>query len=104
MKTSILSTFSFVGLIMFSACAGEQTANKQKNKQEPETKGMTEFVVNEDTRTTGEYTGSSLKFYWTDERLLRESNALNMGFSTNWILNKSMVTQTRYTSRTDSKA
>ena len=65
MKTSILSTFSFVGLIMFSACAGEQTANKQKNKQEPETKGMTEFVVNEDTRTTGEYTGSSLKFYWT---------------------------------------
>jgi len=60
-------------LLMWVSCAEEAiTPNKSKNnEQEPDTKGLTEFVVADNaTRTTAEYfdkggTNRGLHFYWT---------------------------------------
>ena len=65
MKTNILSLLAIAGLISFASCANDDTANKD-NEQEPGTKGLTSFVEEDQaTRTTGEYDGSGLNFYWT---------------------------------------
>ena len=65
MKTNILSLLALAGLITFAGCANDDTANKQ-TEQEPETEGLTSFVEEDRaTRTTGEYDGSGLNFYWT---------------------------------------
>ena len=65
MKTNILSLLAIAGLITFAGCASDDTANKQ-NEQEPGTEGLTSFVEEDQaTRTTGEYDGSGLNFYWT---------------------------------------
>ena len=65
MKTNILSLLAIAGLLTFVGCANEDTANKD-NDQEPGTEGLTSFVEEENaTRTTGEYDGSGLNFYWT---------------------------------------
>ena len=66
MKTNILSLLAIAGLITFAGCASDDTANKQ-NEQEPGTEGLTSFVEEDQaTRTTGEYDGSGLNFYWTE--------------------------------------
>ena len=65
MKTNILSLLAITGLITFAGCASDDTANKQ-NEQELGTEGLTSFVEEDNTtRTTGEYDGSGLNFYWT---------------------------------------
>ena len=65
MKTNILSLLALAVLISFAGCASDDTANKQ-NDQEPGTEGLTSFVEEDNaTRTTGEYDGSGLNFYWT---------------------------------------
>ena len=65
MKTKILSLLAIAGLLFFTGCASEDTANKQ-NEQEPGTEGLTSFVEEAPaTRTTAEYDGSGLNFYWT---------------------------------------
>ena len=65
MKTKILSLLAIAGLVFFTGCASEDTANKQ-NEQEPSTEGLTGFVEEVPaTRTTAEYDGSGLNFYWT---------------------------------------
>ena len=65
MKTNILSLLALAGLISFAGCASDDTANKQ-TEQEPGTEGLTSFVEEDNsTRTTGEYDGSGLNFYWT---------------------------------------
>ena len=65
MKTNILSLLAIAGLLTFAGCASDDTANKQ-NEQEPGTEGLTSFVEEDQaTRTTGEYDGSGLNFYWT---------------------------------------
>ena len=47
------------------SCANDDTTNKQ-TEQEPGTEGLTSFVEEDQaTRTTGEYDGSGLNFYWT---------------------------------------
>ena len=66
MKTNILSLLALAGLITFAGCANDDTANKP-NEQEPGTEGLTSFVEEAPaTRTTGEYDGSGLNFYWTE--------------------------------------
>ncbi|WP_051559234.1 hypothetical protein [Hoylesella enoeca] len=71
MKTNILSLLAIAGLLTFASCANDDTANKDNNDQEPGTEGLTSFVEEDQTtRTTGEYDGSGLNFYWTeDDRL-----------------------------------
>ena len=52
-------------LAFFVSCANDDTANKQ-TEQEPGTEGLTSFVEEDQaTRTTSEYDGSGLNFYWT---------------------------------------
>ena len=70
MKTNILSLLAIAGLLTFASCANDDTASKD-NDQEPGTEGLTSFVEEDQaTRTTGEYDGSGLNFYWTeDDRL-----------------------------------
>ena len=65
MKTKDLFSIAIAGLVFFTGCASEDTANKQ-NEQEPGTEGLTGFVEEVPaTRTTAEYDGSGLNFYWT---------------------------------------
>ena len=65
MKTNILSLLAIAGLLTFAGCANDDTTNNN-NDQEPGTEGLTGFVEEENaTRTTGEYDGSGLNFYWT---------------------------------------
>ena len=65
MKTNILSLLAIAGLLTFAGCASDDTANKD-NDQEPGTEGLTSFIEEDQaTRTTGEYDGSGLNFYWT---------------------------------------
>ena len=70
MKTNILSLLAIAGLLSFSGCANDDTTNKEE-QQELGTEGLTSFVEEDNaTRTTGEYDGSGLNFYWTqDDRL-----------------------------------
>ena len=80
MKTNVLSLLAFAGaLVLMSACASEE-ANKQEpeQKQEPGTEGLTAFVVDEGTRTTADYDGSGLNFYWTagDDLWVNNNTAL----------------------------
>ena len=65
MKTKDLFSIAAIGLLFLSSCASEDSANKQ-NEQEPGTEGLTGFVEEvPETRTTAEYDGSGLNFYWT---------------------------------------
>lgn len=60
---------------MLAGCSSDNMTNEATDsQQQPETQGMTEFAVAEkpvetdnaaQTRTSGEYTGSSVRFYWT---------------------------------------
>ena len=66
MKTNILSLLAIAGLLTFAGCASDDTANKQ-SEQEPGTEGLTSFVEEDRaTRTTSEYDGSGLNFFWTE--------------------------------------
>ena len=57
--------FAAAALAFLASCASDDTTNKQ-TEQEPGTEGLTSFVEDDNsTRTTGEYDGSGLNFYWT---------------------------------------
>nr|WP_315454760.1 hypothetical protein [uncultured Prevotella sp.] len=64
MKLKTLLLLAFVALISFTGCAGDEVTANQDEKQ-----GMTAFVVEENaspvTRTTAEYDGSGINFFWT---------------------------------------
>lgn len=67
MKTNILSLLAFSGLLFFTSCMNEDST-KQELTQEPDLEGLTAFMVEDNnikTRTTAEYDGSGLNFYWT---------------------------------------
>ena len=68
MKTNALSLLALTGtLFLMTACANEETNSKQEQAQKNDTKGLTAFVVdNGATRTTADYDGSGLNFYWTE--------------------------------------
>ena len=65
MKTIKTWMLLVAGLLLTAGCANDDTTNKQ-TEQEPGTEGLTSFVEEDNaTRTTGEYDGSGLNFYWT---------------------------------------
>lgn len=67
MKTNALSLLAIAGLLSFAGCASDDTENKD-NEQDPGSDGLTAFVVEDNgaqTRTSAEYDGSGLNFYWT---------------------------------------
>ena len=65
MKTKDLFSIAIAGLVFFTGCASDDTANKQ-TEQEPGTEGLTGFVEElPATRTTADYDGTGLNFYWT---------------------------------------
>ncbi len=68
MKTNALSLLALTGaLFLMAACASEETNSQQEQAQKPDTKGLTAFTVDGGaTRTTAEYDGSGLNFYWTE--------------------------------------
>lgn len=74
MKINVLSQLAFTGtLLLIVACTNEDEAKKQKHKEE--TKNLTEFVVTDKTtRTTAEYDGSGINFYWTEDDHLWVNN------------------------------
>ena len=69
-----MRTFALIALaLIIASCANDETEQENAAKK-LDAKGMTEFAVVDDetnakalstTRTSGEYTGSSIKFYWT---------------------------------------
>lgn len=66
MKTSIFSVLT-IATILSTACSNYDTMQNDK-EQDFDIKGLTEFAVgdNNATRTSGEYTGTGIKFYWTE--------------------------------------
>ena len=68
MKTNALSLLALAGaLFLMAACASEEANTKQGPAQKPGTDGLTAFVVGSGiTRTTADYDGSGLNFYWTE--------------------------------------
>ena len=81
MNTKHLSTAALLFIAAtFAGCAGDEKTSTGQQRQQPGTEGMTEFaVVDYDanvvaTRTSGEYTGSSVKFYWTSNDQLWINN------------------------------
>ena len=75
MKTNILSLLAIAGLLTFAGCANDDTTNKP-NEQEPGTEGLTSFVEEDNsTRTTAEYDGSGLNFFWTASDRLWVNNS-----------------------------
>lgn len=86
MKTNALSLLALTGtLFLITACANEETNSKQEQAQKNDTKGLTAFVVdNGATRTTADYDGSGLNFYWTEgDRLWVNNGTLIQDNSSN---------------------
>ena len=72
-RKTILSAITGAALLLLAAsCANDDTAQDNKNP-EPGTEGLTAFIIEDNnppakgtaTRTTAEYDGSGLNFYWT---------------------------------------
>jgi len=73
MKVNILSLLGLAAML-FTACATDDVAHDRQNqKQKSDGEGLTAFSVNNETpptkpttRTAGEYTGTGVRFYWTE--------------------------------------
>ena len=64
MKTKDLYSIAIAGLVFFTGCASDEATKTNERS----TEGMTAFVVSDaqpKSRTTAEYDGSGLNFYWT---------------------------------------
>ena len=86
MKTNALSLLALTSaLFLMAACASEETNSKQEQAQKPDTKGLTAFTVDGGaTRTTADYDGSGLNFYWTEgDRLWVNNGTLTQDNSNN---------------------
>src|SRR3712207_9505904 len=70
MKSKALSLLAFAGtLLLTAACTGDDVADRQPETQNTETGALTTFAVEPDapkTRTTGDYDGTGIDFYWTE--------------------------------------
>ncbi|QUB47934.1 hypothetical protein J5A66_03835 [Prevotella sp. oral taxon 475] len=77
MKTNILSQFILAGALLLTvACTSGETTRQEQIKDSQDIKGLTAFVVEDNTtRTTGEYDGSGINFYWTEGDRLWVNNA-----------------------------
>ena len=57
--------------VLFTACAADDAdTDRQNPKQNPDTAGLTAFVMEDSTdspatRLVGEHTGSGVRFYWS---------------------------------------
>lgn len=80
----LFTAASLLIAVTFASCAGDETTQAGQQEQNLNTDGMTEFSVVEKNiengsmpqkRTYGEYTGSSVKFYWTSKDRLWINNA-----------------------------
>ena len=72
MKTNILSLLSLTALLFAGCATDDLDPGKQKPGSEIDTTGLTAFSMvkpNEgpETRLSGEYTGSGIDFYWSDD-------------------------------------
>lgn len=68
MNSKILSLYAAVSLGLLVSCANDDTSSDQ-NQQGVNEKNMTAFVTSDNTpstRTTAEYDGSGLNFFWTE--------------------------------------
>lgn len=67
MKTNALSLLTLASALFLTvACTSDEPTDKPTPPKEPDTKSLTAFVVDEgNTRTTANYDGSGLNFYWT---------------------------------------
>lgn len=77
MKTIKIWILLAASLLLTVGCANDDTTNKEK-QQAPVTESLTAFVVEDvdaATRTTGEYDGSGVAFYWTKGDRLWVNNA-----------------------------
>ena len=77
MKTNALSLISIAALLLFTGCTSDETTDRITKPQNPDTDGLTAFVVEDNkpqTRTTGEYDGSGINFYWTADDHLWVNN------------------------------
>ena len=69
-KVSILSLLALAA-VLFTACAADDAdTDRQNPKQNPDTAGLTAFVMEDSTdspatRLVGEHTGSGVRFYWS---------------------------------------
>ena len=72
-RKTILSAITGAALLLLAASCANDNASQDDPKQEPGTEGLTAFVIEDNnqatkgttTRTTAEYDGSGLNFYWT---------------------------------------
>ena len=67
MKTNILTLLVFISSVLLSiACTSDIPTNDKQSLQKRDNRQLTNFVESTLTRTTGEYDGSGLNFYWTE--------------------------------------
>ena len=94
MKRDVLTQLALTGTLLLSmACSSEETTKQEPAKGQQDTKELTAFVVEDNstkTRTTAEYDGSGLNFYWTEGDRLWVNNGTLIQDVSNTI-NKSLV-------------
>ena len=80
-KTGIL--LLALAAVLFTACAADDADTDRQNlKQNPDTAGLTAFVMEDSTdspatRLAGEYTGSGVRFYWAERDKLFVNNPMD---------------------------
>lgn len=88
MKRDVLTQLALTSTLLLSmACSSEETTKQEPTKGQQDTKELTAFVVEDNstkTRTTAEYDGSGLNFYWTEgDRLWVNNGTLIQDASNN---------------------
>ena len=88
MKRDVLTQLALTSTLFLSmACSSEETTKQEPTKGQQDTKELTAFVVEDNstkTRTTAEYDGSGLNFYWTEgDRLWVNNGTLIQDASNN---------------------
>ena len=69
--------------VLFTACAADDAdTDRQNPKQNPDTAGLTAFVMEDSTdspatRLVGEHTGSGVRFYWAERDKLFVNNPMD---------------------------
>lgn len=88
MKRDVLTQLALTSTLFLSmACSSEETTKQEPTKGQQDPKELTAFIVEDNstkTRTTAEYDGSGLNFYWTEgDRLWVNNGTLIQDASNN---------------------